>query len=152
MEDLTRYGPNTPDKPTGASQLVLSGELTEGVSDLSEAMTAPGGVPALREVNQDRSHPDAPFVEEQAPGNYRRLVSGPPGGQVDRGWLNVSGGSRSAHRDFAIRPHQDITPGNDNPQSVPPRSPSALPAALGDPDARCAPSREQRPAASVAAV
>lgn len=108
MQDLTRYGPSTVGAPSGASQLVLSGELTEGVSDLSEAMTAPGGVPALREVNQDRSHPEAPFVEEQndpGAGNYRHLVRS----QGIRGapaWDNVSGGPRSPERVFPPRPHQ----------------------------------------------
>ena len=74
----------------GASALVLSGELTEGVSDLSMAQTAPGGVPALREVNQDRSHPDSPLIEEQPHANYRRIVksgTSQPGG---RPWKNVS--------------------------------------------------------------
>lgn len=110
MQDLTRHGPSTVDKPSGASQLVLSGELTEGVSDLSEAMTAPGGVPALREVNQDRSHPEAPMVEEQnqpGQGNYRHLVPGAPGGHTDRGWDTVSGGARGVHRDFPLRPHAE---------------------------------------------
>lgn len=74
----------------GASALVLSGELTEGVSDLSMAMTAPGGVPALREVNQDRSHPDSPLIEEQPHADYRRLVSS-GGTQPGAGsWRNVS--------------------------------------------------------------
>lgn len=73
----------------GASALVLSGELTEGVSDLAMAQTAPGGVPALREVNQDRSHPDAPLIEEQPPADYRRLVSG-TGSPVAGSWRNVS--------------------------------------------------------------
>jgi hypothetical protein len=86
--DLT--GKTGDERLKGASALVLSGELTEGVSDLSEAMTAPGGVPALREVNQDRSHPDAPLVEEQPPGNYRRLVHGTPGGQTEAAWDTVS--------------------------------------------------------------
>jgi hypothetical protein len=73
----------------GASALVLSGELTEGVSDLSQAMTAPGGVPALREVNQDRSHPDSPMIEEQPPASYRRLVrSGRQG--TSEAWTTVS--------------------------------------------------------------
>lgn len=106
--DLSRRGPGTVGAPSGASQLVLSGELTEGVSDLSEAMTAPGGVPALREVNQNRSHPDAPFVEEQsAPGagNYRRLVSGAPGGHAPAGWDTVSPGARGPQRSFPPRPH-----------------------------------------------
>ena len=58
----------------GASDLVLSGELTEGTSDLSQAMTAPGGVPALPEVNQDRAHPQAPEVQEQPGANFRRIV------------------------------------------------------------------------------
>ena len=79
----------------GASALVLSGELTEGVSDLSQAMTAPGGVPALREVNQDRAHPDAPYIEEQH-GDYRRIV--PSGGQASAGaWVTVSPASREGH-------------------------------------------------------
>lgn len=58
----------------GASALVLSGELTEGTSDLSQARTAAGGIPALPEVNQDRSHPDTPDVQEQPYANYRSLV------------------------------------------------------------------------------
>ena len=77
----------------GASALVLSGELTEGVSDLSMAQTAPGGVPALREVNQDRSHPDAPLIEEQPHADYRRLVSG-AGRPVTGSWRNVSPAGR----------------------------------------------------------
>lgn len=108
MQDLTRRGPSTIDAPTGASQLVLSGELTEGVSDLSEAMTAPGGVPALREVNQNRSHPDAPFVEEQnlpGDGNYRRLVRSDGDGSTRASWDNVSGGPRTQPRVFPARPH-----------------------------------------------
>jgi hypothetical protein len=59
----------------GASALVLSGELTEGTSDLSQAMTAPGGVPALPEVNQDRAHPSSPEIDEQPNADYRQLVS-----------------------------------------------------------------------------
>jgi hypothetical protein len=85
----------------GASALVLSGELTEGVSDLSQAMTAPGGVPALREVNQDRSHPDAPEIEEQPAASYRRIVAsggGPPGGQA---WTNISNRGREGHMPHA---------------------------------------------------
>jgi hypothetical protein len=80
----------------GASALVLSGELTEGVSDLSQAWTAQGGVPALREVNQDRSHPDAPEIEEQPRADYRRIVES--GGQRSAGrWENVSPGAREGH-------------------------------------------------------
>lgn len=74
----------------GASALVLSGELTEGVSDLSMAQTAPGGVPALREVNQDRSHPDAPLIEEQPHADYRRLVKSGSAQPGARSWDNVS--------------------------------------------------------------
>lgn len=63
----------------GASALVLSGELTEGTSDLSRARTAPGGIPALPEVNQDRSHPESPDVQEQPATSYRQLIrSGAP--------------------------------------------------------------------------
>jgi hypothetical protein len=80
----------------GASALVLSGELTEGVSDLSQAMTAPGGVPALREVNQDRSHPDAPLIEEQPPASYRRIVNS-GGGRSGGAWDNVSPQGREGH-------------------------------------------------------
>lgn len=80
----------------GASALVLSGELTEGVSDLSMAQTAPGGVPALREVNQDRSHPDAPLIEEQPHTDYRRLVSG-TGQPVTGSWTTVSPPGRNTH-------------------------------------------------------
>jgi hypothetical protein len=80
----------------GASALVLSGELTEGVSDLSQAMTAPGGVPASIEVNQDRSHPDAPLIEEQPPASYRKIVeSGRQGGAAR--WDNVSNTGRTGH-------------------------------------------------------
>jgi hypothetical protein len=80
----------------GASALVLSGELTEGVSDLSQAMTAPGGVPALREVNQDRSHPDAPLIEEQPAASYRRIVKS--GGTKTSGpWDTVSPQGREGH-------------------------------------------------------
>jgi hypothetical protein len=77
----------------GASALVLSGELTEGVSDLSHARTAPGGVPALPEVNQDRAHPDSPEVEEQPRGNYRRIH---PSGNSRAAWpwTTVSPSSR----------------------------------------------------------
>jgi hypothetical protein len=78
----------------GASALVLSGELTEGVSDLSQARTAPGGVPALREVNQDRSHPDAPDIEEQPPASFRRLVSS--------GQPHTGGAWATTHDDYAI--------------------------------------------------
>lgn len=96
----------------GASALVLSGELTEGVSDLSEAMTASGGVPALREVNQDRSHPDAPLVEEQPPGNYRRLVPGAAGGHADGSWHTVSpsGPRGPVKTGFPPRPRADLDP------------------------------------------
>lgn len=80
----------------GASALVLSGELTEGVSDLSMAQTATGGVPALREVNQDRSHPDAPLIEEQAHTDYRRLVNG-GGNPVTGSWTTVSPPGRNTH-------------------------------------------------------
>lgn len=78
----------------GASALVLSGELTEGVSDLAMAQTAPGGVPALREVNQDRSHPDAPAIEEQPNHDFRMIVrsgNSQPGAVP---WMNVSPVSR----------------------------------------------------------
>ena len=81
----------------GASALVLSGELTEGVSDLSQAMTAPGGVPALREVNQDRAHPDAPFIEEQPKGDYRRVVSSGSGQPGGGSWTTVSPQGRVGH-------------------------------------------------------
>lgn len=74
----------------GASALVLSGELTEGVSDLSQAMTAPGGVPALREVNQDRSHPDSPDIEEQPRASYRRLQSSGSAQPAAGSWMTVS--------------------------------------------------------------
>ncbi len=81
----------------GASALVLSGELTEGVSDLSQAMTAPGGVPAMREVNQDRAHPDAPLIEEQPGTSYRRVVES-GGGQPGAGsWRTVSPAAREGH-------------------------------------------------------
>lgn len=81
----------------GASALVLSGELTEGTSDLSQAMTAPGGIPALPEVNEDRAHPQAPEIQEQPGGNYRRIVSS---GRAQAGdsWHNVSPGAREGHR------------------------------------------------------
>lgn len=81
----------------GASALVLSGELTEGVSDLSQAWTAPGGVPAMREVNQDRAHPDAPLIEEQPHASYRRLVetgSNQPGAGS---WTTISPDGREGH-------------------------------------------------------
>lgn len=81
----------------GASALVLSGELTEGVSDLSQAWTAPGGVPAMREVNQDRSHPNAPLIEEQAPASYRRVVESGNGGPGTGTWRHVSPDSREGH-------------------------------------------------------
>lgn len=88
MKDLTT--------DRGASALVLSGELTEGVSDLSQAMTAPGGVPAMREVNQDRSHPDAPLIEEQPAASYRRIVES--GAQhAPHRWDNVSSPGREGH-------------------------------------------------------
>ena len=80
----------------GASALVLSGELTEGTSDLSQAWTAPGGVPAMREVNQDRSHPDAPLVEEQPAASYRRIVNS-GGGNGGASWTTVSPGAREGH-------------------------------------------------------
>jgi len=80
----------------GASALVLSGELTEGVSDLSQAMTAPGGVPALREVNQDRAHPDAPYIEEQH-GDYRRIVNSGGSQPSARSWTTVSPQGREGH-------------------------------------------------------
>lgn len=80
----------------GASALVLSGELTEGVSDLSQAMTAPGGVPALREVNQDRSHPDAPLIEEQPAASYRRIVKS-GGAKTSGPWDNISPQGREGH-------------------------------------------------------
>jgi hypothetical protein len=80
----------------GASALVLSGELTEGVSDLSQAHTAPGGVPALREVNQDRSHPNAPLIEEQPHTHYRRIVES--GSQPGSGpWRVLNPGARTGH-------------------------------------------------------
>jgi hypothetical protein len=81
----------------GASALVLSGELTEGVSDLSQAWTAPGSVPAMREVNQDRSHPNAPLIEEQPRAHYRRIVesgTSQPGGGT---WRTVSPDGREGH-------------------------------------------------------
>lgn len=81
----------------GASALVLSGELTEGVSDLSQAWTAPGGVPAMREVNQDRSHPDAPLIEEQPHADYRRIVTSGNGGPGDGSWRTVSPPAREGH-------------------------------------------------------
>jgi hypothetical protein len=85
----------------GASALVLSGELTEGVSDLSQAMTAPGGVPAMREVNQDRSHPDAPLIEEQPPASYRRLIES-SGVQPGAGsWRTLNPGAREGHMPHA---------------------------------------------------
>jgi hypothetical protein len=80
----------------GASALVLSGELTEGVSDMAQAMTAPGGVPALREVNQDRSHPDTPLIEEQPHTSYRRIVES--GSQSGSGpWRTLNPGIREGH-------------------------------------------------------
>jgi hypothetical protein len=80
----------------GASALVLSGELTEGTSDLSQAMTAPGGVPALPEVNQDRMHPEAPEIDEQPAAGYRRIVtSGSRPGAFS--WDNVSNTGRTGH-------------------------------------------------------
>ena len=82
----------------GASALVLSGELTEGVSDLSHARTAPGGVPALREVNQDRSHPDSPQIEEQPHDSFRRLVSSGGRQPAAGSWDNLSNGSRTEQR------------------------------------------------------
>ena len=81
----------------GASALVLSGELTEGVSDLSQAWTAPGGVPALREVNQDRSHPNAPLIEEQEHASYRRIVES-GGGPGAGPWRVLSPGAREGHQ------------------------------------------------------
>lgn len=78
----------------GASALVLSGELTEGVSDLHKAMTAPGGVPALPEVNQDRSNPDHPEIEEQPHADFRRLVHADSPGHSPGAWTNVSPESR----------------------------------------------------------
>jgi hypothetical protein len=112
MEDLTRRGPSTVDKPTGASALVLGGQLTEGVSDLSEEMTAPGGVPALHEINPNRAHPDAPFVDEQnlpGTGDYRRLVNGSKEGTVPAVWENVSTGTRGVVKTFPPRPHASET-------------------------------------------
>jgi hypothetical protein len=85
----------------GASALVLSGELTEGVSDLSQAMTAPGGVPALREVNQDRSHPDAPLIEEQGRADYRRIVRSSGGQPAAGSWHNISPQGREGHMPHA---------------------------------------------------
>jgi hypothetical protein len=85
----------------GASALVLSGELTEGVSDLSQAMTAPGGIPASIEVNQDRAHPAAPLIDEQPAASYRRVVrsgGGPPGGAA---WTNISHPGREGHMPHA---------------------------------------------------
>lgn len=83
-------------KNRGASALVLSGELTEGVSDLSQAMTAPGGVPASIEVNQDRAHPDAPLIDEQPAASYRKIVeSGRQPGAAR--WDNVSLPGREGH-------------------------------------------------------
>lgn len=81
----------------GASALVLSGELTEGVSDMSQAWTAPGGVPALREVNQDRSHPGAPLIEEQPHTSYRRIVES-GGGPGNGPWHTVSPDGREGHQ------------------------------------------------------
>jgi hypothetical protein len=81
----------------GASALVLSGELTEGVSDMSQAMTAPGGVPALREVNQDRSHPDTPLIEEQPHTSYRRVVESGSGGPGGGPWQVLNPGIREGH-------------------------------------------------------
>lgn len=104
--DLTDKGPD--ERLRGASALVLGGQLTEGVSDLSEEMTAPGGVPALREVNQDRSHPEAPLVEEQPHRDFRRLVRADADGHVARGWDNVSSGARGPVKtDFPPRPRAD---------------------------------------------
>jgi len=80
----------------GASSLVLSGELTEGTSDLSQAWTAAGGVPALPEVNQSRAHPEAPEVQEQPRADYRRIVEsggGPPLGS----WVTVGPQAREGH-------------------------------------------------------
>jgi hypothetical protein len=84
----------------GASSLVLSGELTEGTSDLSRARTAPGGIPALPEVNQDRSHPESPDVQEQPHANYRQLIrSGlPQPGAVS--WVTTG----ADYRQDAVRP------------------------------------------------
>jgi hypothetical protein len=81
----------------GASALVLSGELTEGVSDMAQAMTAPGGVPALREVNQDRSHPDTPLIEEQPHASYRRVVESGSGGPGGGPWRVLNPGIREGH-------------------------------------------------------
>lgn len=81
----------------GASALVLSGELTEGTSDLSQAMTAPGGVPALPEVNQSRAHPEAPEVAEQPRASYRRIVESGSGGPGAGNWMTVSPASREGH-------------------------------------------------------
>ena len=82
----------------GASALVLSGELTEGVSDLSQAWTAPGGVPALREVNQDRSHPNAPLIEEQPHTSYRRIVESNTAQPGAAAWRTVSPEAREGHQ------------------------------------------------------
>lgn len=82
----------------GASALVLSGELTEGVSDLSQAWTAPGGVPALREVNQDRSHPNAPLIEEQPHASYRRIVESGRSQEAGGTWRTVSPEGREGHQ------------------------------------------------------
>ena len=136
MQDLTRRGPSTVDQPSGASQLVLSGELTEGVSDLSEAMTAPGGVPALREVNQNRSNPDAPFVEEQnqpGQGNYRRIVRS-AGTRDAPAWDTVSPSGRGPQRVFPPRPHAV-----DNPPPHRPEIPGVRPeddTGMPQPDSR----------------
>lgn len=81
----------------GASDLVLSGELTEGTSDLSQAMTAPGGVPALPEVNQDRAHPQAPEVQEQPGANFRRIVESGGGQPGAVSWRTVSPPGRTGH-------------------------------------------------------
>ena len=81
----------------GASALVLSGELTEGVSDMSQAMTAPGGVPALPEVNQDRSHPDTPLIDEQPHTSYRRVVESGGGGPGGGPWRVLNPGIREGH-------------------------------------------------------
>ncbi len=80
----------------GASALVLSGELAEGTSDLSQAMTAPGGIPAIPEVNQDRTHPEAPEIDEQPAASYRRIVNSgrSPAGDA---WNTVSPGGREGH-------------------------------------------------------
>ena len=167
-QDLSRHGPSTADAPSGASQLVLGGQLTEGVSDLSEEWAAPGGVPALREVNQNRSHPDAPFVEEQSmpgAGDYRRIVSAQPAMPVApdqlpgqgsyrkvvqgastwddgrAGWDTVSPGARGPVRDFGPRPHAG--------QNVPPHRPPN-PAADAD-ELMAAAQKEDSPGADRAA-